>query len=282
MKQVFSVPLDQDLSGFTQFLWQQEVPHRVIETDTAQELWVAHGVDGLIILQLFERWQQGDDLSQYRLVRHEQPKMGFVATLRKAPLTTLLLGLALFVSLITGFGGNVQVLSYFTFTDIFLQGDNLYTRGLLYNVEALQLWRFITPVLIHFSLPHLIFNALWIWIVGTRIEILQGRVPLVGLVLLSGLLSNAAQYWVSGPMFGGLSGVVFAFLGYAWLWDRCNPAVRFGLPSALMGFMLLWLVLGYTGALEGMGLGAIANTAHLVGMLAGLVFVPIVRFFIKR
>jgi GlpG protein len=83
-------------------------------------------------------------------------------------------------------------------------------------------------------------------------------------------------------MFGGMSGVVFALLSYAWLWDQSGMQPRIGLPSALMGFMLLWLVLGFTGVLQGVGLGAIANTAHLAGLLAGLLWLLLVRFLGRR
>jgi len=108
-----------------------------------------------------------------------------------------------------------------------------------------------------------------------------GRSVLFGLVMVTGLLSNLAQFFISGPLFGGMSGVVFGLLAYAWLWDRRNPARAVGLPPALMGFMVLWLVLGYSGLLENVGLGAIANTAHLVGLLAGMAFVPIGEWLVR-
>jgi GlpG protein len=143
-------------------------------------------------------------------------------------------------------------------------------------------WRLITPIFMHFSLLHILFNLLWVWIVGVRVEPAQGSLPLLGLVLFSGVLSNLAQFVVSGPMFGGMSGVVFALLGYAWLWDKLAMKPRIGLPPALMGFMLFWLVLGFTGVLEGVGFGAIANTAHLVGLLAGLIWLLLMRFSGRR
>lgn len=282
MKQVFSVSLSEDLSEFTQFLWQQKIPHRVVEREDSQELWVAHTVDAALILKLYELWQNGHDLNNYQITSNSPSKSAFSRTLKQAPITAAVLIASLLISLITGFGANISTLSYFTFTDIFIQGENLYTRGLLYNVESLQIWRFLTPILIHFGAAHFIFNALWVWIVGTRMEIMQGYKLLLGLVVFSGLLSNFAQYWVSGPMFGGLSGVVFGLLGYAWLWDKLNPTQRFGLPSALMGFLLFWLVLGYTGALDSLGFGAIANTAHLVGLVVGLLYAPIALLITRR
>ncbi|MCP4596351.1 rhomboid family intramembrane serine protease [Neptuniibacter sp.] len=283
MIKAFSAPLQEDLTEFTQFLWQNEIPHRVLEFDDRQELWVARSISSEQICRLFELWRRGEDLSQLNIsVNHNQGQNDFFTTAKRAWFSTALIFFSAMLSFLIGFGENIDLLRHFTFTEIFLQGDNLYTRALLHNVESFQLWRFISPIFLHFSAPHIIFNALWIWIVGTRMEIMQGRLPLLLLVLFAGVASNFAQYWVSGPMFGGLSGIVFALLGYAWLWDKLNSANRFGLPPALMGFMLFWLVLGYTGVLEGIGFGAIANTAHLVGLIAGLIFVPVGRLFIKR
>ena len=54
------------------------------------------------------------------------------------------------------------------------------------------------------------------------------------------------------------------------------------LPPAVMGFMLIWLLVGLVGALEVLGAGAIANGAHLgglvIGVLLGGVFGLLSRF----
>src|SRR5690606_3556910 len=67
-----------------------------------------------------------------------------------------------------------------------------------------ELWR---PVLLHFSLVHLLFNGLWWWILARRVEQLDGWLALLALLLLCGWLGNAIQWWYAGPAFGGLSGV---------------------------------------------------------------------------
>jgi len=282
MNRVLDVPLDEDLTEFTAFLWENDIPHRVVELEDSQELWVAYTISPDQILKLFQMWQNGQDLSQIQVVSHLPQRPGIADTAKQAPLACALIVASIFVSLITGFGGNTELLSYFTFSDFRYQGNVLLVRSALANLETLELWRYFSPMLIHFSIAHIAFNLLWVWIIGTRMEILQGYKALLGLVLFSALLSNFGQYLVTGPMFGGMSGVVFALLGYTWLWDKRNPTRRFGLPPALMGFMLIWLLLGYTGVLEGLGFGAIANTAHLVGMIAGLAFVPIGSYLDKR
>lgn len=290
MIKVFSVPLREDLTEFTKFLWDQKVPHRVIERELQQELWVEPVVNPEDIYSLYEMWRKGEDLS--RMSFSTQPagnaspidegsfsrpinnSPSFLVLAKKAWFSSALIVLSGLLSLLIGFGDNFDWLRLFTITDFRVAKEGMYPAGLHETFESMQYWRFITPIFLHFSELHIVFNVLWIWVAGTRIECLQNRLTFAGLVVFSGVAANLAQYWISGPLFGGLSGVVFALLGYVWLWDRLYSP-KFGLPSALMGFMVLWLGLGYSGLLSSIGFGAIANTAHLVGLLAGLAFVPI-------
>ncbi|EAR59840.1 rhomboid family intramembrane serine protease [Neptuniibacter caesariensis] len=284
MIKVITVPLREDLTEFTQFLWKYEVPHRVIETEHSQELWVAHTVSADKIYELYELWRRGQNLDEISLVSHATKVSGpdFIHTLKNAWFSALLIIASVVLTFAIGFGDNFDLLRYFTIADVLLRDGRPYTSGIEATIESMEYWRLFSPMFLHFSAPHIVFNVLWIWVVGTRIEISLGRGVLIALVLFTALVSNLAQYWEAGPLFGGLSGVVFAYLGFAWLWDRTDTHLRIGLPPAIMGFLLVWLALGYTGTLEAMGLGAIANTAHLVGMLAGFVFVPVARFMVKR
>lgn len=296
MIKVFSVPLREDLTEFTKFLWEHKVPHRVIETGLQQELWVEPVVSPEDIYSLYEMWRKGEDLS--RVSFSSQPanetssmdegnspqpvhySSGFLVLAKRAWFSSALIILSILLSLLIGFGDNFDWLRLFTITDFHVAKEGMYPAGLHETIESMQYWRFFTPIFLHFSELHIVFNVLWIWVAGTRIECLQNRSTLIGIVVFSGVASNLAQYWISGPLFGGLSGVVFALLGYVWLWDRLFSP-KFGLPSALMGFMVLWLGLGYSGLLSSIGFGAIANTAHLVGLLAGLAFVPIGKLLAK-
>lgn len=272
MIKVLEVPLAQDLRGFTECLWRQRVPHRVVEQDDVQELWISSRVDASQVLTLYQLWREGADLSELREPPARAVSIVNLAALREGWLCTLLIVASVLVSLLVGFGENLDWMRRFSLVEFQVRGDSVYYAGIVDSLGSGQLWRLFTPALMHFSLPHILFNLLWVWVAGRGIEYLHGRWTLLGLVLFSALASNLAQFWVSGPMFGGMSGVVFALLGYAWLWDRRGERPAIGLPPALMGLMLLWLVLGFAGVLELFGVGAIANTAHLVGLVAGLIW----------
>ena len=132
--------------------------------------------------------------------------------------------------------------------------------------DYLQSWRFITPAFLHFSLLHIVFNSLWWWQLGGMVEKKQGKQRLFILFLFSAIASNLAQFFLVGPYFGGLSGVVYALVGYCWLYGLMNKGSQVHLPNSMFAFLLGWLVLGFIDILP----VNVANYAHLVGLLAGL------------
>lgn len=137
-----------------------------------------------------------------------------------------------------------------------------------YSADNLwQGWRLWTPALLHFSAMHLVFNLLWWWYLGGQIERKLGTSKLLWLLLVAAALPNFIQYGISGPLFGGLSGVVYALVGYFWWMGRLYPQAGIGLPPAYIVFMLIWLIMGWFDIL---GIKT-ANGAHLAGLIVGCV-----------
>lgn len=128
-----------------------------------------------------------------------------------------------------------------------------------------QLWRWLSHAVLHFSVMHIAFNILWWWQFGGDIEKKLGGFKLLQIFAISSALSGAGQYWVEGANFGGLSGVVYALVGYLWVVSTKAPQLGLTIPRQIVGFMLIWLVLGYIQPFM-----AIANTAHLAGLIAGV------------
>ncbi|MEL0628360.1 rhomboid family intramembrane serine protease GlpG [Psychromonas aquatilis] len=132
--------------------------------------------------------------------------------------------------------------------------------------DLMQSWRFITPAFLHFSLLHIVFNLLWWWQLAGLVEKRQGRQRLLILFIFSAMASNLAQFFLVGPYFGGLSGVVYALAGYCWLFGKLDKTSPVNLNNTIFIFLLGWLVLGFVNLLP----ANVANYAHLVGLLAGL------------
>ena len=186
---------------------------------------------------------------------------------------------AIFLTLFTNFGNHGSLESFLfikpSFGSIYSSLEHTY----LINNEW---WRLITPTFLHFSITHLAFNSLWIYILGSKIERMDGRALFVMVFVLTSVLSNAGQLlWSQQYMFGGLSGAVYGLLGYCFILDLDKKRSRYNLPEALYLFMFIWLLVGFTGILNIFGFGNIANTAHLVGMIAGFIIGLIAKYSFK-
>jgi GlpG protein len=97
------------------------------------------------------------------------------------------------------------------------------------------------------------------------IEARQGSIQLALLFLVFAALSDFGQYYVSGPVFGGMSGVVYGLLGYVWIRGKMDPGSGLFLHPSTVNMMLIWLVVCFSGFL-----GPVANTAHVVGLASGV------------
>ena len=125
----------------------------------------------------------------------------------------------------------------------------------------------ITPAIVHFSAIHIIFNLMWWMQLGDQIEKSLGKINLLVIFLLSAVVSNWAQYLFVGPNFGGLSGVVYALLGFCWIYAWLKPNAGITMAKPIVGFMLVWMLLGFADVL----FVGMANWAHLFGLLTGMV-----------
>jgi len=126
-------------------------------------------------------------------------------------------------------------------------------------------WRLLGPAFFHFSWLHIVFNTMWWWQLGGSIEKTLGKGILINLLLISAIFSNLGQFFVSGANFGGLSGVVYALVGFVWWYGYLAPEKGLSLSKPLVGFLLFWLLLGFVDLLP----VNVANTAHLLGLISG-------------
>ena len=180
-------------------------------------------------------------------------------------LSMVLIAISIVVWLLTTFGGDDrlrQILSISEFSAT--EGGGVPKQEWLSEVRHGQVWRLFTPIFLHFSLLHIVFNMLWLRDLGSMIEARRGPWLLLVLTLVLAGTSNLAQYTVSGPAFGGISGVVYGLLGYTWMQGRFNPASGLSLHPQTVTLMLVWFFLCLSGLM-----GPIANTAHAVGLAVG-------------
>ena len=179
----------------------------------------------------------------------------FWQNLRRSPFTSLIVAICIVAYGLQSIG-------------IYQTYDWLKIQPLSELLENSQWWRILGPAFIHLSMLHIVFNLLWWWMLGQQIERKFGVSSLLLLFVFSAVLSNIGQLLVSGPNFGGLSGVVYALVGCVWWLGWLRPDWEIGLPKPMIGFLLVWLLIGYADVLW----ISMANTAHTVGLISGCVF----------
>lgn len=271
--EAFRVPMDVDLRGFTTLLRALGIAHRVVESNDAQIVWVLDVDSAEEVRALYAKHPNGaepenvevSERMQARLARRRSVK----EQLTRSPATTAMLMLTLLAALFTGFGDQFSTIRWLSFLDFRIQDQYLYFAPIEHTLTS-QWWRLVTPMFIHFGFLHLAMNSLWYWELGKRIETRHGALALVGLSLVFSVIANVAQYTYGGPsLFGGLSGVLYGLLGYCWIFQKVSPNSIFRLPPGVVGMMLIWLVVCMTGVVGALGFGAIANAAHVGGLVAG-------------
>ncbi|MDP2748843.1 rhomboid family intramembrane serine protease [Pseudomonas sp.] len=265
------LPEQVDLSGFISLLQRLQVPHRVAEEAGEQVLWVPGEQLAEQVRELYGRYPEGDaEVLLEPSPASAEAAPSFVQQLKASRMTAVVLLLTFIAAAITLLGDNLATVSWLSFVDYRVQGDYIYFSYLNDTLASGQWWRLLTPMLIHFGILHLAMNTLWYWELGRRIEARQGAVMLLGLTLLFSLAANFAQYLHAGPsLFGGLSGVLYGLLGHCWIFQRLAPTPAYRLPPGVLVMMLAWLLICMTGIFELLQFGAIANAAHVGGLLAG-------------
>lgn len=147
--------------------------------------------------------------------------------------------------------------------------DNTMFNLLAYPSDSsqyIQIWRWVSHAFLHFSLMHILFNLVWWWYLGGPLERRLGTGKLLEITVLSAILSGYGQAIFSGSSFGGLSGVVYALMGYSWLSGERAPERGIYMQRSLMIFALVWLAVGY---FDMLGV-SVANAAHIGGLVVGL------------
>ena len=266
---VIAFPLKTKLLPLTKALWARGIAHQVVEQGDEQQLWLARADQVSEVMHLCQQMARGELLEEPQAAQQKAlARSGLLPALLKTPVTSGLLLVTLLLALLTGLGNELEYIAPLSFYVLVLSPEPYLISDWQHLLN--QPWRLLTPILLHFGGLHLVFNCLWWWDLGRRIEQQQSGQRLLLLLLVTALLGNIAQAWEGVQLFGGLSGVIYGLLGYIWLWDQLRTPV-FVLPQGIVIFMLIWLVLGFTGVFNAIGVGNMANMAHLGGLIAGLV-----------
>ena len=285
MKPVLTVSLGVPTDSLSRRLDEAGIIYRWQQAASEQLLLVDSESNSERIAELIHDWRL-EQSSSRGMVDAQSIKTWLVRSTRLFPLTVLLIvinvvclpaGLSLADS-----GEVTELLRALSPYAIVLSPQGYLLQPLAEGLADGGWWRLLTPTLLHFSWLHITFNLLWVWEVGRRIEYIHGWRWLAVVTMTASVAANALQA-IFAPMqlFGGMSGVVFAYLGYVMIWDWLRPNSRIGLAKGIYLVMLAYLILGFSGFIDLLGLGSLANGAHLGGLLAGMALGSI-RAFLHR
>lgn len=130
--------------------------------------------------------------------------------------------------------------------------------------QPFSLWKVWTPTFVHYTVLHLVTNLYLWWLFASKIEAVS-RTQLVVVFFISAVVGNLSQWWVVGEKFGGLSGVVYALLGYLWVLKQYTGNKQYDFDTILGWLLIFAIPVAATGVL-----GKFANYAHLGGLLCGV------------
>jgi GlpG protein len=262
-----SVDLAENLLPLSAILHQRKLAHRIFEEGGRQVLKVDTQASVEEVTSLYTGWRSG----QFKIESVKKQKHGKKYTAvswRKVPVTLGLVFLSVCGFLLIYLNVPTQWLAQLTFTSFSVGPQN----QIQFYQSAGEYWRLITPAFIHFGWMHIVFNCLWLWDLGGKVEKLVGPVNMLLLFLVIALISNTTQFRFEGPsLFGGMSGVVYGLLGFSWVGSAVQPEWKIQPTPAIMLFMVGWLVACIFGVVSALGFGDIANAAHVGGLLSGAV-----------
>ena len=150
-----------------------------------------------------------------------------------------------------------------------VKSNDLINRG--------ELWRFITPIFIHIGILHLFFNSYALWIVGPQVEKLYGGAGFVLLYVLTGISGVRGSYWYHPQaVSAGASGAIFGLFGVLLVFGlryRHNipPFFKRAVGTGVLPVIIINLIIGFT-------IPAIDNSAHIGGLIAGMILASVVPF----
>ena len=295
MRLIGTIEGDQRAAKFSDYLYTRGIENNVERDDASRfEVWVSDDDQLAEATQLLQQFMANPESPEYAGAENAARKQrarevaeaeaaekrvfnsGQVLNRQRTgavTVTVLLIVISISVAFLTSTGKDVSAVQPWVITKYQSTGDSImWLRGLP-EIRKGEVWRLITPIFLHFGSMHLFFNMYCLIFLGTMIERSIGSLKLLFMVIIIAAISNLAEYAITiprlssgAPNFGGMSGVVFALFGYAWMRSKYDFASGIEVQQLTIVMMLISFVIGLTGKF------AIANMVHSVGLAGGLLW----------
>ncbi len=195
----------------------------------------------------------------------------FKLFLKLYPITAILLGINVLLYLLFVLTGTWRLAPEFAFTIFnFAAGSN----DAMLNGGAW--WQLVTPIFLHITFSHILFNAFSLYIFGPALEQLIGKFRYLIAFISTGIIANIAALFLEpiGFVHYGASGALFGLLGiYIYLVVFRREFISRQDQTIIFVIVLVSLISSFFSA-------NIDIIGHLIGFLAGLALAPL--FFYKK
>jgi len=270
--EIESLPPDVDMDALVINFNRQNINHKIVREDNVTRLWLKDMGDQALAMEIISQVQRMSTTTEQVAASRPPRELVVRAYIKRVPVTLAALLLCIVGTLLVKYFPDMHALLSFQ-NIIFENGRMVGLEPLSVAFEKNQWWRLITPAFLHFGLFHVVFNGLWLWEFGKRVELLTGSGAYIILLSALAIGSNVGQYLWAGPgLFGGFSGVVYGLLGYIWVRNKRQPDPLLALPPAIFPLMIGWLLICLFGVIDLFMQGGVANGAHLSGLVIGMIF----------
>ncbi len=172
-----------------------------------------------------------------------------------APATKTFIALAVVFFVVGAYGG---------LNDVFVENLAQYNPF----VDNGEWWRIFTPILLHASITHILFNMWALWVLGPQIERGVGTWPFVSLFMAAAGVGGAFVFYLGDPLAVavGASGAIFGLFGVwlSWAMHRRQTAHGRAMLRQIGVLLLINAAIPFL-------VPSIAWQAHLGGLIAGFV-----------
>lgn len=285
MREIGSIKEEEQAKQFGDYLLVEEIENRIEDEDGEWIIWIISEDKIEKAKELFTQFKTDPKLTDSKKIAQkahkiredekkeaasyrklmEKSRVKFQSASGIGKITRALIIISGIVFLISGLGSNWYNVRFLAIANYEIVGDQIRFMPNLFEVFHGQIWRLITPIFIHGDILHILFNMFWLYYLGSQVENIQGIKVYILLVVTIAIIPNVCQFYVSGPMFGGMSGVNYGLLGYIWIRSKFDPLSGLHIENYLIVWMIMWFFLGLTGLV-----GNVANTVHGVGLVVGM------------
>lgn len=292
MRLIGHLPDEKSAAAFCSYLWSRGIENQVEAEEDRCALWVHSEERRTEAGTLLEEFQRDPGQARFHLdtatllaaaekaletARIESPASAHPLVLVTVPygagaVTLVLVLVSLALAFMGWVGYEDRILQELLITSLPVETPSVPVASGLPEIAQGEFWRLLTPVLVNVDVLPLMFNLLLLLHLGSLIESCVGAGRLGALFIVIGVLTNLAQFCVSGPAFCGAAGVLFGLLGYVWVRGRMDPDSGLFLRPHTAAMMVVFYTVGMAGSASGLFKLSLGTTAQLTGLALGLIW----------